>query len=172
MSDATMPELNHCQECGMPCAFDEYHPFAACLMFKACHNSETVRANLGAVKSRADLVPHPPNGDEVGEAVTDDVRRAIGRIKMPAIENHVVPIEKGDFVSVITGLMNQRGNILRDARLLAATVERQADELGRVRECSGIIVEGLNRLPAFSDNRRSLIRTAIQAVESLGKEGD
>lgn len=38
-----------CQECGMPVALGEYHPFAACLMFKGCHNSETVRANLKAV---------------------------------------------------------------------------------------------------------------------------
>ncbi len=35
-----------CSDCGMPCKVDEYHPFAACLMFKACHNSEVVRANL------------------------------------------------------------------------------------------------------------------------------
>lgn len=28
---------------------DEYHPYAACLMFKACHDSEVVRANLDSV---------------------------------------------------------------------------------------------------------------------------
>lgn len=39
-----------CCFCGMPCASNEYHPYAACLMFKACHNSETVRANLEAVR--------------------------------------------------------------------------------------------------------------------------
>jgi hypothetical protein len=39
-----------CAECGMPCTPTEYHPFAACLMFKACHNSETVKANLGAIQ--------------------------------------------------------------------------------------------------------------------------
>lgn len=33
----------------MPVMLGEYHPFAACLMFKGCHNSETVRANLKAV---------------------------------------------------------------------------------------------------------------------------
>lgn len=26
----------------------EYHPYAACLMFQACHNSKTVWANLEA----------------------------------------------------------------------------------------------------------------------------
>jgi hypothetical protein len=35
-----------CQECGMPVANGEYHPYAACLMFKACGNSESVKANL------------------------------------------------------------------------------------------------------------------------------
>jgi len=43
-------ELNtHCAVCGMPSAPKEYHPLAACLMFQACHNSETVKANLNAV---------------------------------------------------------------------------------------------------------------------------
>jgi hypothetical protein len=29
----------------------EYHPYAACLMFKACHDGETVRANLDGVRA-------------------------------------------------------------------------------------------------------------------------
>ena len=38
-----------CALCKMPTgAPAEYHPYAACLMFKACHNSETVFANLTA----------------------------------------------------------------------------------------------------------------------------
>lgn len=40
-----------CGSCGMPCTPTEYHPYAACLMFKACHNSETVRANLDDVRA-------------------------------------------------------------------------------------------------------------------------
>ena len=39
-----------CAECGMGCNAGEYHPYAACLMFKQCRNSETVRANLQAVR--------------------------------------------------------------------------------------------------------------------------
>ncbi|MDY0071858.1 MAG: hypothetical protein RBR77_04330 [Thauera sp.] len=35
-----------CQECGMPVQLGEYHPFAACLMFKACRNGKMVRDNL------------------------------------------------------------------------------------------------------------------------------
>jgi hypothetical protein len=39
-----------CGDCGMPCEPNEYHPFAACLMFTACHSSTTVRENLNAVR--------------------------------------------------------------------------------------------------------------------------
>ena len=39
-----------CVECGMLCEAVEYHPFAACLMFKQCRDSATVRANLLAVR--------------------------------------------------------------------------------------------------------------------------
>jgi len=39
----------YCVQCGMPCAPNEYHPFAACLMFIACHDVQTVKANLHAV---------------------------------------------------------------------------------------------------------------------------
>lgn len=42
-----------CAECGMWCEPDEYHPYAACLMFKACGNSKTVRDNLEAVMDHA-----------------------------------------------------------------------------------------------------------------------
>lgn len=38
-----------CQQCGMFVVTGEYHPFAACLMFKGCHDSDTVRKNLLAV---------------------------------------------------------------------------------------------------------------------------
>lgn len=42
-----------CAECGMPCLWGDYHPYAACLMFKQCHNSETVLANLKHVQNTA-----------------------------------------------------------------------------------------------------------------------
>ena len=41
--------LHTCCECGMQTEIVEYHPYAACLMFKACHDSETVQANLDSV---------------------------------------------------------------------------------------------------------------------------
>lgn len=42
-----MDEL--CAECGMTVKTGEYHPYAACLMFKGCHSSEIVKNNLLAV---------------------------------------------------------------------------------------------------------------------------
>lgn len=42
-------DLIPCDFCGMPCEPREYHPYAACLMFKACGDSKVVRANLQAV---------------------------------------------------------------------------------------------------------------------------
>ncbi|WP_175806634.1 hypothetical protein [Burkholderia cenocepacia] len=49
----TERELKPCDECGMPCRAGEYHPYAACLMFKACHNGDTVRGNLQDVMDAA-----------------------------------------------------------------------------------------------------------------------
>ncbi len=45
MSDPA--EMTQCVRCGMLTAgVKEFHPYAACLMFKACGNGKTVRANL------------------------------------------------------------------------------------------------------------------------------
>jgi hypothetical protein len=44
------PSMAPCADCGMPCSPNEYHPYAACLMFKACHDGEQVRANLNATR--------------------------------------------------------------------------------------------------------------------------
>lgn len=41
--------LTPCGDCGMPVAAKEYHPYAACLMYKASGDPDTVRANLGSV---------------------------------------------------------------------------------------------------------------------------
>lgn len=38
-----------CTECGMVCQPAEFHPFAACLMFRGCHDGDKVRANLAAL---------------------------------------------------------------------------------------------------------------------------
>jgi len=41
--------MSCCGECGMSVEACEYHPFAACLMFKQCQNSKTVRDSLKSV---------------------------------------------------------------------------------------------------------------------------
>lgn len=44
-----MSKDKYCQECGMPVQLGEYHPFAACLMFKGCKDPSVVRANINAI---------------------------------------------------------------------------------------------------------------------------
>ncbi len=44
-----MTEETACMECGMLVKATEYHPYAACLMFKAGHNEGMVRANIMGV---------------------------------------------------------------------------------------------------------------------------
>ncbi len=86
MSDNTI-----CTQCGMHTQPKEYHPYAACLMFLACHDSRVVRANLrdvvayndkrlrDGVRALADqLDTEPPDNtlihDDVG-TVADVVKR-------------------------------------------------------------------------------------------------
>lgn len=60
-------ELAGCADCGMPCTVGEYHPFAACLMFKACRNSAVVRANLAAVVEHGGRTPSSEGDGRDGE---------------------------------------------------------------------------------------------------------
>lgn len=40
-------EPKNCAQCGMSLeGLGDYHPFAACLMYAACHDRRTVQANL------------------------------------------------------------------------------------------------------------------------------
>lgn len=39
------PKRTPCGQCGMPCEPAEFHTFAHCLMFQACHDSKSVEAN-------------------------------------------------------------------------------------------------------------------------------
>ena len=45
-----------CAQCGMVCAPNEYHPYAACLMFMACKDGPYVRANLAKVRKQDDAL--------------------------------------------------------------------------------------------------------------------
>jgi hypothetical protein len=55
-----MPKLtkdDFCLDCKMPVEVGEYHPYAACLMFKQCQDSRVVRENLYAVMRHAKVSP-------------------------------------------------------------------------------------------------------------------
>ena len=45
-----------CAQCGMVCAPNEYHPYAACLMFMACKDGPYVRAKLAEVRKQDDAL--------------------------------------------------------------------------------------------------------------------
>jgi hypothetical protein len=62
-----------CQECGMPCEPAEYHPYGACLMFKACLNSATVRASLDAIREhgRQATATQPAQRDALAKMIAD-----------------------------------------------------------------------------------------------------
>ncbi len=45
--------MTKCNQCGMTLENNEYHPFAACLMFRSCRDSVTVRTNLSAVQTHS-----------------------------------------------------------------------------------------------------------------------
>lgn len=50
MSDKKLTDHDCCDECGMPIeTFGEYHPYAACLMYKSCYSRPTVIDNLNAI---------------------------------------------------------------------------------------------------------------------------
>lgn len=84
-----MTEAGHsvCAECGMGCNAGEYHPYAACLMFKQCRNSETVRANLQDVRDdsyQQGRVAGLTKAVEIIKANTD-VKKAIEIIRLHSL---------------------------------------------------------------------------------------
>lgn len=63
-----------CRECGMPVdAASTYHPYAACLMFKACGDGEVVQANLDAVVAHGYQMAREDN--QVGAEDMEPMRR-------------------------------------------------------------------------------------------------
>lgn len=44
--------LPACAECGMIVTLGEYHPYAACLMYKGCKDEKTVRENLKSITTQ------------------------------------------------------------------------------------------------------------------------
>lgn len=56
MTDNLSKRMVPCGECGMICDPAEFHPMAACLMFKGCHDGDKVRSCLEALASQAGTV--------------------------------------------------------------------------------------------------------------------
>ena len=76
-----------CIECGMMCEAVEYHPYAACLMFKHCLNSETVRANLQAVRDDTYAQGRVAGLAKAVEIIkaNSDVKKAVEIIRLHAL---------------------------------------------------------------------------------------
>lgn len=76
MSNKLLP-VPACAECGMVLLIPtEYHPFAACLMYKQTKNAGTVRDNLAAVLAHRQRIATLPEVDEAcGIALTKRVKR-------------------------------------------------------------------------------------------------
>lgn len=72
------PEGTLCTYCGMTCAPGEYHPYGVCLMFKACRNSETVRANLAAMREHFQA-----EARQQDEALIRQMRNALFALPLP-----------------------------------------------------------------------------------------
>lgn len=63
--------MNTCQECGMVVkTANEYHPYAACLLFRACGNGDEVRAHLAAILQAA--TRDAPSADAVVQILKDE----------------------------------------------------------------------------------------------------
>lgn len=93
-----MATTEPCKECGMPTLLGEYHPFAACLMFKGCNDPVTVRANLDAVTSQWLALGRTQKDHEIAGIVNRltaisrefhdhaSLRDRISRVVVPAIK--------------------------------------------------------------------------------------
>lgn len=60
-----------CVECGMPVMAADYHPYAACLMYKGCQDAYLVQQNIDAVrydcmKIGQELEKHRTETEQVG----------------------------------------------------------------------------------------------------------
>lgn len=58
MPVAAATTCSACAECGMQVRAGEYHPYAACLMFKGCGKAHTVRENLAYVREDSELMDY------------------------------------------------------------------------------------------------------------------
>ena len=87
-----MSALHGCTQCGMVCEPNEYHPYAACMMYRDCHDSETVRANLNAVVEHGRKpapCPHIASSTEGTSScrLADEIGNLLCEIEAPEPDN-------------------------------------------------------------------------------------
>ena len=72
-----------CPDCGMSVQIGDWHPFAACLMYKGCGDKEVVEANLKSVMThRTDVVCREQENSDV-ESEQAYLTMATGGIRLP-----------------------------------------------------------------------------------------
>ncbi len=152
------PKLEACAECGMPCEAGEFHPYAACLMFKACHNSGTVRANLASVRPAPTASPAPVDHfPDAGKMVSPalSTREAVVRSGsfMPALQDTVVADIKMPGAMILDPMMESDRRIGEEAasRILAH-VQSQSSTMAGLEEEIKELRGSLKFLVSLIDN--------------------
>lgn len=64
-------KTNKCPECGMETTEGEYHPYAACLMYKQTGDADAVRSNLHAVRATGKMQSARPEPASVCYELND-----------------------------------------------------------------------------------------------------
>ena len=78
-----------CAQCGMVCAPNEYHPYAACLMFMACKDGPYVRAKLDEVRKQdTELIRQMLDAlESVDDAMPFPVARQVLKVARARLES-------------------------------------------------------------------------------------
>ncbi|NIF72776.1 hypothetical protein F3J16_21695 [Burkholderia sp. Ap-962] len=143
-------KLSDCAECGMPCAPGEYHPHAACLMFKACHDSTTVRDGLAAIREHA-LAASPAPAIPAGP---DD--EAVSAVRA-CLEQHAVYFSRSSIEEIVNAARKAAPAISESDDALLTAARRAILALARAAE----------RDPAFQRDYEYLSK----AIEDAARKG-
>ena len=117
----------------MPCEPAEYHPYAACLMFKGCHNSATVRANLAPLAAAIARAEAAERDAERYRWLRDSCRPLDNGNDDPHARIRICTGEFQDGVGwfELIGPTSHVGIITLDAAIDAAIAAQQAEGEGR-----------------------------------------
>ncbi|WP_432778159.1 hypothetical protein QZL74_14345 [Burkholderia gladioli pv. alliicola] len=149
-------KLSDCAECGMPCTPGEYHPHAACLMFKGCHDSTTVRAGLAAIREHALAASPAP---------------AIPAHTRAWIEKLIDCFDVGDMKNIGPEDASRYVNALRemlDARSAPAISESEDALLTAARRAIPALAHAAERNPVYQRDYEELSK----AIEVAARKGE